>query len=53
MCSRYVSTALRVCRPQAPSDAPLRLRAGLDVQDLTSGKGAELVFDDSQEFTGA
>ena len=41
-----------LCCPQAPSDAPLRLRAGLDVQDLTSGKGAELVFDDNQGLTG-
>ncbi|XP_065893278.1 inactive peptidyl-prolyl cis-trans isomerase FKBP6-like isoform X2 [Dysidea avara] len=39
--------------PEAPGDAPLRLRAGLDVQDLTSGKGAELVFDDNQGLTDA
>jgi len=43
---------LYFCICQAPSDAPIRLRTGLDVQDLTSGKGAELVFDDDQGITG-
>ena len=34
------------------SDVPIRLRTGLDLHELTSDKGTELYFDDSQDFKG-
>ena len=34
------------------SDIPIRLRTGLDLHELTSDKGTELYFDDSQDFKG-
>ena len=37
---------------QVSSDIPIRLKTGLDLHELTSDKGAELYFDDSQEFKG-
>ena len=34
-------------------DIPIRLKTGLDLHELTSDKGAELYFEDSQDFNGA